>query len=388
MIPTACVADAIACQCAGCATKRRNSRIARDASEKEYNFSILSGQSTISSGLHGPPPYRVPNQPDASATSSLLRIQNIPRINLDPALQAYFFKMQRMTLLTCHPEEIHYQADEISTSLQRGTSGVKAAARSLVFAGISNLENSRTVALIIYDIVVDLLWPPWNTRRELEEELLLEADNAFARSCCTASHCAIVLLTILTLQLQNQFRNDREGSGLQPLDNIREEIRTRMLNTSAFLGDLFALGLIPVVQMRSWVSVLHRSLDSITKCRALYLLLLRASQHIGDSLGDEFLLNIRSTIVSEAHKHPAIFPDGMRKRWLIVCSTSFSNTKLVLNDNLFQELCNVIDRTLAHDAEVARSGPPVVFHRWHQALSCDSSLFRAQDTWSYGILAN
>ncbi|KDQ53726.1 hypothetical protein JAAARDRAFT_92612, partial [Jaapia argillacea MUCL 33604] len=83
---------------------------------------------------------------------------------LSGTLQTYFYKMQRMVSLTCHPCEINSEATQIADVLLRSSDGpvaISNVARIIFCAGIAKIEYSRTVALLVHDVMMDLMWKSW-----------------------------------------------------------------------------------------------------------------------------------------------------------------------------------------------------------------------------------
>jgi len=78
-------------------------------------------------------------------------------------------------LQTCHPSIIHYESRSIIYSVSAGLGRSKlsssAMAKALFCAGTARLEYTRTVALVIHDVLVELNLSDWWTMRALQMHL-------------------------------------------------------------------------------------------------------------------------------------------------------------------------------------------------------------------------
>ncbi|KAH9948042.1 hypothetical protein B0H21DRAFT_821387 [Amylocystis lapponica] len=265
------------------------------------------------------PPHTLCHALDAPAS--------IPLLPLDPHLQAYFLKMQSTATDTCHPREIAAAARRVVAAILArqtapGTLAHAAAwGEALVRAGVARREYSRTVAVVVHDVVAALLWASWAQNRAFERAVVARATQA-----CAARWTAD--------------------------DGAPDDARAQMLDAAAFVGDLFALGVLRARDMCALVAPLVDDARSATHCRALHLLLLRAQAHIGEDLPAEFLCECRQKLVWQAtHARPFV-EDDMARRWLI-------------------EICNVIERTLTQRGLVTTFGRSPACHHWDTHLSID-----------------
>ncbi|KAH7922919.1 hypothetical protein BV22DRAFT_970974, partial [Leucogyrophana mollusca] len=102
---------------------------------------------------------------------------------LDARLQAYFYKMQRAASRTCHPSVISQEARLIIHSLTMGGEPrLKEVAQGLFNAGVSQIEHSRTVALLIHDVLIELQWSEYGGMAELRSHLEMFATTALSTS--------------------------------------------------------------------------------------------------------------------------------------------------------------------------------------------------------------
>jgi hypothetical protein len=91
-----------------------------------------------------------------------------------------------------------------------------------------------------------------------------------------------------------------------------------MINMSAFLGGLFAIGLLPGHALAGQICLLIDNLRTTAHCRALYLLLLHAMHHLACPLDGNFLLACRNILVNTSYKDPLFVKDAVGRLWLIV----------------------------------------------------------------------
>ena len=91
------------------------------------------------------------------------------------------------------------------------------------------------------------------------------------------------------------------------------------MNVTAFAGDLFALGLLPVRTVHESIiaNLAYANQVSTVHCRALHLFLLHAKAHVGPSIGLETLGNIRRQLIWCIRGPPMAY-DKMAQLWVIV----------------------------------------------------------------------
>lgn len=142
-----------------------------------------------------------------------------------------------------------------------------------------------------------------------------------------------------------------------------------MLNIAAFVGDLFALGVLPSTYMRDMVTLLVCDPRSMIHCRALYLLLLRACPKTDEIFSEEFLLNCRQFLVWKASNDMLFVQNDMARRWLIVRILCFASLSIVAPTSYLQEICNVIDATIGQNGGVFPVNGSTACHRWNKTLS-------------------
>lgn len=156
----------------------REACIARDASAHQYYFSVAVGAPITSSRPHNPPPYKPYQGPHTDADNATNLI-HMPRIPLDPKHQAYFYRMDRESFQTCHPVEIHSSAAQLSSLLRKGKRSPREVAMGISDLAFQGIRYSRTLALLLHDCMVELLFDGWHTKKVLEIELLDIVSNAF-----------------------------------------------------------------------------------------------------------------------------------------------------------------------------------------------------------------
>lgn len=92
-----------------------------------------------------------------------------------------------------------------------------------------------------------------------------------------------------------------------------------MINVAAFIGDLFALDLLPVsmVHERILRNLAYANQVSTVHCRALHLFLLHAKAHIGPSIGLDALGDVRRHL-AWCVRGSTMAHDRMPQLWVIV----------------------------------------------------------------------
>ncbi|KAL6299327.1 hypothetical protein BKA93DRAFT_694189, partial [Sparassis latifolia] len=100
---------------------------------------------------------------------------SVPLVVLDVRLQVYFYRMQCMISETCHPLVIHAEAGCVVRSIISCSEPwvarrcISEWAQRLFFSAIARLDYSRTVAVIVHDIMADLFWASWDKNWYFEE---------------------------------------------------------------------------------------------------------------------------------------------------------------------------------------------------------------------------
>ncbi|KZT66605.1 hypothetical protein DAEQUDRAFT_657941, partial [Daedalea quercina L-15889] len=80
---------------------------------------------------------------------------------LDPGMQTYFFRMQWLARGTCDPDAISREARQISALFadeDKENLDVSVWAQRLFFAGVASLEYTRSIALLVAELIEDLNW--------------------------------------------------------------------------------------------------------------------------------------------------------------------------------------------------------------------------------------
>lgn len=92
-----------------------------------------------------------------------------------------------------------------------------------------------------------------------------------------------------------------------------------MVNVAGFAGDLFALGLLPSLEVHETIikNLVYKNVVSPVHCRALYLFLLHAKAHIGPSIGLPVLVDVRRELI-ERMKWCPMSHLRMARLWAIV----------------------------------------------------------------------
>ena len=95
-----------------------------------------------------------------------------------------------------------------------------------------------------------------------------------------------------------------------------------MITVVGFIGDLFALDLLPMEAVHDTVlaNLAYANQVSTIHCRALYLFLLHARAHMGPSIGLETLYYVRRQLIHCSRVLPMAY-DRMAQLWVIVSFT-------------------------------------------------------------------
>ena len=155
--------------------------LARDAAARKFSWFVFPGKSMASVRFDSSVVLWMPSKPtrnyfeDRSPKSLFWHPRGVAKLRptLNQQLQMYFHKMQRITPRTCHPAIIHREACWIAHSLSAGLAGQPkllggAVPKALFCAGTVQLEYTRTVALLIYDVLAELNLSDWSTMRNLQ----------------------------------------------------------------------------------------------------------------------------------------------------------------------------------------------------------------------------
>ncbi|KAF9488923.1 hypothetical protein BDN71DRAFT_1499309 [Pleurotus eryngii] len=323
-------------------------------------------------------------QRPASASSTTSAPRKIRPVVLHPALQLYYLQMQQAIRQTSHPKVISAEAFRLASFLTysptsspdldltpkgngrttaetftRESNTIKDVATRLIIAGIADTRYVRTLALVAHDTVMELMWTDIHLKQALEVSLIDQATTTFNNSWGSQTNHGI---------LASETGLDHH-SGV-PLKF--QTVRSQVMNTSAFLGSLFAVGLLPFEKLEECVSTLLQTISELINhkdatcgssppvacfyLRGLYLLLLHATtgcmafypKQIG------FLSYLRDILVGYG---TGISTDDsafkvMERRWLI-------------------ETCNVLDAAL-HPPASWRATTANVCYRWNPSLQCSS----------------
>jgi hypothetical protein len=107
------------------------------------------------------------------------------------------------------------------------------------------------------------------------------------------------------------------ATGLEESAHPIKPTLDEMFNAAALYGDLVAVGVIPCNLLSSIINGFLDCLASVSQCRVLYLLLVRATFHLASPIRSDCLLGWRSRLLSpRLIKLP--MDDEMVQRWIIV----------------------------------------------------------------------
>ncbi|OAX39128.1 hypothetical protein K503DRAFT_109367 [Rhizopogon vinicolor AM-OR11-026] len=224
------------------------------------------------------------------------------RPTLNQNLQMYFHRVQRIMPRTCHPSIIHHEAHSIIHSVSSGPGQLKlwgnAVAKALFHAGTARLEYTRTVSLLIHDVLIELNLHDWCAMRTLRIHL---EDVA----------------TSTILKAWSYFVTDPTFTGLERTTDSIDATRNEMFDAATFYGDLVAIDVIPRSLFNSVISGFLDGLTSVSQCRMLYLLLVRATFHLASPIHSDYLLGWRNRLLFQ--RLPKLpMHDEMVQRWIIV----------------------------------------------------------------------
>lgn len=163
--------------------------LARDVAAKKFSWFILPGRSMAFvkfDSSYVPQAWIPPAKPATGSTedqspklSAFWYPRGVAKLRptLNPYLQAYFYKIQHIMPRTCHPSVIHHEARLIIHSVSAGLNHSQpklsgdAVAKALFLVGTARPEYSRTVALLVYDVLVELNLSNWLAMRTLRIHL-------------------------------------------------------------------------------------------------------------------------------------------------------------------------------------------------------------------------
>ncbi|KAG1811141.1 uncharacterized protein BJ212DRAFT_1375158 [Suillus subaureus] len=274
--------------------------LVRDNAAKNFSWYISPGRPMISVRSESSFASRawMPPRPANTSTEEqspkhlanwhLLGIR-LTRPTLNQCLQSYFRRMQHVMTRICHPLSIHNEACSILHSAKNaGFIEPRLLAEGLFIAGAAQLQYTRTVALLIHDVLIELNMTDWRVMHAVGVHL-----EEFATST-----------------LVNVFHNF--SGDFKKANDTLESLRDQQFNAAALYGDLVSFGIIP---HNLFVSVINSFLDdisSISQYRVIYLLILRAIfQDVFPIHPDLLLFPLQIKLR---------FDDEMIQRWIIVSS--------------------------------------------------------------------
>ncbi|KAG1739862.1 uncharacterized protein EDB91DRAFT_1134199 [Suillus paluster] len=326
--------------------------LARDAAAKNFSWFILPGRSMASvrfESKFAPQAWMPPNPTYTSTEEQTPKYIWHPhgvamiRPTLNQHLQAYFYKVQHILPRICHPSVIHNEARLITHSVNAGFNSKpesfgEAVAKALFRAGATRLEYTRTVALLTNDVLIELNLSDWCAMRALR--LYLE-DIATSTVLKAWSNISV------------DFMFTSGATGLEKASDSLEPIRNEMFNAAAFYGDLVAIGIIPRSLFDSVINGFLDCLTSVSQCRMLYLMLVRATFHIASPIQPSCLLAWHKKLLSPKRIRLPM-DDVMVQRWII-------------------ELCNVIDKAVVQNQAIVQrcktTNSPAGNHIWDTKLT-------------------
>ncbi|KAJ3557217.1 hypothetical protein NM688_g1586 [Phlebia brevispora] len=151
--------------------------------------------------------------------------------------------------------------------------------------------------------------------------------------------------------------HEQSGAGLQMPRAASDETnrkRWHMLHSVNFLGDLFAMGILSVQEMRDVVVTIATNPRSFLHLRGLHLLLSRCVYVTGQRLDSEFLLQTRQEIISRLWH----VPNAWVQRWRAEM------------ENLIERMLDQLGQDKREEDQIADG--QVVKHQWSRSLSAEN----------------
>jgi hypothetical protein len=169
--------------------------LARDKAAKNFSWWISPGRSigSVRSESSFATQAWVPPRPADALTEEqspkysatwYFRGFRMTRPILNPSLQSYFRRMQHVTTRICHPLSIHNEACSIIHSIRNAgfIDQPELLAEGLFVAGVPRLQYTRTVALIIHEVLVELNMTDWRAMHATSTHLCNFATAALRRA--------------------------------------------------------------------------------------------------------------------------------------------------------------------------------------------------------------
>ncbi|KAG1780440.1 hypothetical protein EV702DRAFT_1082797 [Suillus placidus] len=291
--------------------------LARDHAAKNFSWCISPGRSMASArseSSFAPRAWMPPRPADTSTQEQspqypatwYLQGFRITRPTSSQCLQSYFRRMQHVMTRICHPLSIHHEARSIIHSVKNiGFVGQpKLLAEGLFIAGAARLQYTRTVALLIHDVLIELDMTDWRVM------------------CAVAVHLegfATSELFRIFHDFSGDFKFVPNPTGLEKANDTLEAIRNQQLNAVALYGDLVAFGIIPPGLLVSVINGLLDSMSSICQYRIIYLLVLRATSQTVFPIHPDCILGWYQRLLFPIQTKLRL-DDKMVQRWIIVSS--------------------------------------------------------------------
>lgn len=306
-----------------------------------------------------------PHQPAPSTTSAPRKIRPVV---LHPALQLYYLQMQQSIRQTSHPKVISAEAFRLASflaysltpspdldltpkengrtiadSFARELNEIKDVATKLIIAGIADARYVRTLALVAHDTVMELMWKDTHSKQALEISLIDQAmatfNNSWGSQVSYRYHLFRRPLVDLAFQTNHSVLASETGLDHHCGVPLKfQTVRSQVMNTSAFLGSLSAVGVLPFEKLEECVSILLQTISELidhndVTCgsypsavcfylRGLYLLLLHATTGCMAVYPKQvsFLSHLRDILVGlgTGISTSDLAFKVMERRWLIV----------------------------------------------------------------------
>lgn len=222
--------------------------------------------------------------------------------------------MQHVTTRICHPLSIYNEACSIVHSMRIAgfVNQPNLLVEGLFIAGAARLQYTRTVALIIHEVLIELNLINWRVMHAVRVYLYNFATSSLLRAFHNCS---------------GDFKFVFNATGLENtnVNDAHEALRDEQFNAAALFGDLVALGIIPRSHLVSVVNnLLECGILSISQYRIIHLLVLRATFRTVYTIHSDFLLGWRERLLFPMQIMLPI-GDQMVQRWILVSSCAVNS---------------------------------------------------------------
>ena len=238
----------------------------------------------------------------------------------DETFEAYIDNVKKIVNCICAVEELDAQTQNIVHAIMDSHDAavrkreVNHWSQCLTRASVEGTQISRTIAVLAHDVLknidpCDAAEVHWGLQDALvDSAVALFHSNWIEVSEPTLSQDRLCIDNALDIKPPGENLSDSGNSSIG-------EDQERKLNSAAFIGDLFAVGILDFRRYCELVEQLTKHLVSITHCQALYLALLHAKAHIGMDLPRYWLRDCRKSLVRQDAFCALFSENDAAKRW-------------------------------------------------------------------------